>query len=70
MPNLDPTERECLRRIARGNTDTGVVCTDQVLRRLAELGLIEQVPTLALPLEMPRSAVRLTTAGHAALAPG
>jgi len=69
MPGLHPREIDCLRRIARGEIDAGGPCTDEVLRRLAGLGFIEQVPTLCLPLEMPRAALHLTPAGRAALEP-
>jgi len=67
MPNLLPSEMECLRRIGRGDTNGDGPCTDVVLRRLADLGLIERVPTGCLPLEMPRSALRLTPTGQAML---
>lgn len=69
MPRLQSREIDCLRRIARGETDGGGPCTDGVLRRLAELGLVERVPTQCLPLEMPRTALRLTPAGRASLDP-
>ena len=70
MPKLLPRELDCLRRIARGDTNGDGPCTAETLRHLAELGLIERVPTQCLPLEMPRTALRLTPAGHAALQPG
>lgn len=69
MRSLHTGDLGCLRLIARGETDGGGVCTDETLRRLADLGLIERVPTQCLPLEMPQSALRLTPAGRAALEP-
>ncbi len=67
MPNLDSVEIDCLRHIARGQTAEGGPCKEDVLRRLLELGLVERVPTQCLPLEMPRSAFRLTPAAYASL---
>jgi hypothetical protein len=69
MPRLHTGELDCLRRISRGETDAGGPCTGAVLRRLAELGLVERVPTQCLPLEMPRTALRLTPASRASLDP-
>jgi hypothetical protein len=69
MSRLHRTELDCLHRIARGDNDGGGPCTDAVLRHLADLGLVERVPTQCLPLEMPRTALRLTPAGRAALEP-
>jgi hypothetical protein len=68
MHPLDPSERDCLAHIARGDA-TERVCTEAVLRRLIALGLIESSPTLCLPLEMPSHSLRLTPAGRAALHP-
>ena len=69
MRRLQPGDLRCLRHIARGETDGGGTCSDDILRRLTDLGLIERVPTQCLPLEMPRTALRLTPAGRAVLAP-
>jgi hypothetical protein len=68
MQPLDPSERDCLTRIARGDA-SGRVCTEAVLLRLIALGLIESSPTRCLPLEMPSYTLRLTPAGRAALDP-
>jgi len=70
MSRLHRNALDCLRRIARGDTDGGGPCTDEILQHLADLGLVENVPTQCLPLEMPRTTLRLTPAGHAALEPG
>jgi hypothetical protein len=68
MHPLDPSERDCLTRIARGDA-SGRVCSEPILRRLIALGLIESNPIRCLPLEMPAHSLRLTPAGHTALAP-
>jgi hypothetical protein len=68
MYPLEPSERDCLTCIARGDA-CGRVCPEAVLRRLIALGLIESSPTRCLPLEMPSHALRLTPAGRAALDP-
>ncbi len=69
MRRLQPGDLRCLRHIARGETDGGGTCSDEMLRRLTDLGLVERVPTQCLPLEMPRTSLRLTPAGRAVLEP-
>jgi hemerythrin-like metal-binding protein len=66
---LQPGELDCLRLIARGGDGASKPCTDTMLRHLAELGFVERVPTQCLPLEMPRTALRLTPLGSAELNP-
>lgn len=68
MPPLSPSERDCLAGIARGEAPNRT-CTEQVLRRLLALGLIESSPTCCLPLAMPTHSLRLTPSGRAALDP-
>ena len=68
MAPLNPSERDCLTGIARGEASSRT-CTEGMLRRLFALGLIEARPTCCLPLEMPAHSVRLTPAGRAALDP-
>jgi hypothetical protein len=68
MPHLDPSERDCLTRIARGDASDRI-CSAAILRRLLALGLIESSPTRCLPLEMPAHTLSLTPAGRAALDP-
>jgi hypothetical protein len=68
MPPLNPSERDCLAGIARGEASSRT-CPEGVLRRLLALGLIEASPTCCLPLEMPAHSLCLTPAGRAALDP-
>jgi hypothetical protein len=66
MTPLNPSERDCLICIARGEVSSRT-CTEKLLRRLVALGLIETAQTCSLPLEMPARSLRLTPAGRAAL---
>ncbi len=67
MKELDQHELNCLKKLASAHSDVIPPCAHDILHHLESLGLVEQTPGIALPLEMKRASWQVTQAGHEAL---
>jgi len=67
VKELNEHELECLRKIAKGNTDLISPCATHILEQLIKAELVERAPHIWLPVQVVRMSYRLTTAGEAAL---
>jgi len=68
IPSLTPQELGCLQSLAAGEPASSPLCPSRAVGRLIDLGLVEPLPSVWLPLEMHQSGYRLTSSGRAVLA--